>query len=933
MKNFIVLFLLTASVYTASAQKYSISGIVTDSAQSPLPSSTVMLLNAKDSTLVNFGVTDVKGAFEIKNVSRGDYFLKITFVGYSPFEKRVSVSGNSPVIAVGLIKMEAQSLQLGEVVIRGEKAPVTVKRDTIEFNAGSFKTKANANVEDLLKKMPGMEVDTDGTVRAQGQEVQRVMVDGREFFGRDPKLATRNLPADVVDKVQVFDKRSDQAVFTGIDDGLKEKTINLELKEDKRNGAFGNAMAGYGSNDRFQGKASINRFGKGQQLSFLGMGNNINEQGFSFSDFMNFTGGSQQMMGGGGGKMSIQIDGNNSNGVPLNFGGRQNGIMTNYAGGVNFNKDLGKKTQLTSSYFYNRMEQNINQLTNRINYLKDSSYFYNENSGQVNANDNHRATLVIDHKLDSANSIKFSNYITYSNSNQQSTSQSKTTTTDNVLQNESNRFNTNGQKNFNLNSSLLFRHRFAKKGRSLSTNLTAVVSQIDGEGSLQSNNEFFGPKSEKQNITQRNNQTNANQTYGGTLTYTEPLGGRKYLEASYAFRTNRNDVTREVYDEVASMRTLNTELSNQFSSDYLYSRPSLSFRINRQKYNLTTGVSYQNTQLKGNLISSNTTIDRTFENILPMARFNYDFSSFKHLRFDYETSMQEPTVQQLQPVINNTDQLNLTSGNPQLRPAYAHNLSANFTFFNPSKLVNVFGFLTAIYTTNAIVNSQTVLPGFVRLTKPVNVADNITMTGNFNIGFPVKKLNSRFSIGPTGTYLSAINVLNDVSSRTWQQTMGGTVRYNYTFKEILIIDLSANISRQQNTFENAQQNQAFINRTYASEVNVTFLKNYQFNTSFNYYSYNSETTSFSQTIPIWNVSVSRFLLKNNVGELKIGVTNLLDQSLSINQTATANYLQQTTSNNLGRYFMVSFTYAINKQLNPMGAGQRGGRGMQMIINH
>jgi hypothetical protein len=203
MKNFIVLFLLTASVYTASAQKYSISGIVTDSAQSPLPSSTVMLLNAKDSTLVNFGVTDVKGAFEIKNVSRGDYFLKITFVGYSPFEKRVSVSGNSPVIAVGLIKMEAQSLQLGEVVIRGEKAPVTVKRDTIEFNAGSFKTKANANVEDLLKKMPGMEVDTDGTVRAQGQEVQRVMVDGREFFGRDPKLATRNLPADVVDKVQV----------------------------------------------------------------------------------------------------------------------------------------------------------------------------------------------------------------------------------------------------------------------------------------------------------------------------------------------------------------------------------------------------------------------------------------------------------------------------------------------------------------------------------------------------------------------------------------------------------------------------------------------------------------------------------------------------------------------------------------------------------
>jgi hypothetical protein len=285
MKNFIALFFLMMGVSVAVAQKFSVTGTVTDTVRSPLPSSTVMLLNPKDSTLVNFGVADSKGFFEIKGVNQGDYLLKITFVGYASFERKISASGNSPIVNIGFITMQPQNLQLSEVVIRGEKAPVTVKRDTIEFNASSFKTKANANVEDLLKKMPGMEVDTDGTVRAQGQEVQKVMVDGREFFGRDPKLATRNLPADAVDKVQVFDKKSDQAIFTGIDDGIKEKTINLELKEDKRNGAFGNVMAGYGTNDRFQGKASINRFGKGQQLSFLGMGNNINEQGFSFGDF------------------------------------------------------------------------------------------------------------------------------------------------------------------------------------------------------------------------------------------------------------------------------------------------------------------------------------------------------------------------------------------------------------------------------------------------------------------------------------------------------------------------------------------------------------------------------------------------------------------------------------------------------------------------
>jgi hypothetical protein len=267
-----------------------------------------------------------------------------------------------------------------------------------------------------------------------------------------------------------------------------------------------------------------------------------------------------------------------------------------------------------------------------------------------------------------------------------------------------------------------------------------------------------------------------------------------------------------------------------------------------------------------------------------------------------------------------------------LRPAYEHNISANYTTFNPSKFINLFAFLTATYTTSAIASSQTVNQSLIRTTKPVNVSDNLMLVGNVSFGFPVKKLNSRFSIGPTGTYLNMINVLNDKPNRTWNETLGGTVRYNYTFKEILIIDLSTNLSRQQTRYDNAQQNQAFVNQTYTSEINLTFLKNYQFNNNFSYYKYNSETTSFSQTIPIWNISFSRFLLKNNVGELKIGVNNLLDQSISVNQTATANYLQQTTSNNLGRYFMVSFTYALNKQLNPMGAGRRGGE-MRMIINN
>jgi Outer membrane protein beta-barrel family/CarboxypepD_reg-like domain len=935
MKNKFTFLSLLFLAQLSLAQKFSIKGQVVDSANSVLPSSTVMLLSQKDSTLVNFGVSDRNGFFEVKNVNAGEYFLKVTFIGYATYEKMISAKGTASEINIGTIKMFPQAKQLDELVIKGEKAPVTVKRDTIEFNAGSFKVKANANVEDLLKKLPGVEVETDGTVRAQGEEVQRVMVDGREFFGRDPKLATRNLPADAVDKVQVFDKKSDQAVFTGIDDGQKEKTINLELKEEKRNGAFGNVMAGYGNNDRYQAKANINRFGKGKQLSFLGMGNNINEQGFSFSDFMNFTGGSQQMMGGGG-SVRIQLDGNNTNGVPINFGGRQNGIMRNYAGGVNFNRDISKKAQLTSSYFYNRLDQDIRQLTDRINYLPNQpSYNFNQNSLQTNANDNHRVNLTLDHKIDSANSIKLTNNLTYSQSGQRSTTTSKTFSSNNTLQNESDRSNVNDQTALNLISSLLFRHRFAKKGRTLSTNLTLGISQTYSKGNLLSNNQYYGNNPRVEELVQRNTQTNGSQSYGGTITYTEPLGGRKYLEGSYAYRTNQNQVDRKVFDEKGGVEDLNLQLTNSYNSNYIYNRPGLNFRMNRPKYNFAVGVSYQNTQLKGNLITGNAKIDRTFENFLPVTHFNYDFTNFKHLRFDYETSMQEPNIQQLQPVVDNSDPLNLSVGNPELRPGYSHNITANFTTFDPAKFINLFAFVTSVYTTNAIANSQTVNPtDFVRTSKPVNVRDNLQLSGNFSFGFPVKRLNSRFSIGPTVSYTNGINLLNDQENRTKQKTVGGTVRYNYTYKEILIVDLSANLSRQQTEYGfNQQQNQAYFNKTYTAEMNLTFLRNYQLNTAFNYYSYNSETTNFSQAIPILNIGLSRFVLKNNVGELKVGVNNLLDQSLGVSQTATANYLQQTTSNNLGKYFMVSFTYALNKQLNPMGGGRRAPGGMRMIINN
>lgn len=933
-----ILFLVSLSLliaFSGRAQKFTIRGQATDTTRTGMPSATVMLLQAKDSALVSFGSTDRQGMFELKNVNRGDYQLKITFVGYQPATKRLSAGDfTSPVMELGRLSMEPVSKELDALVVKGEKAPVTVKRDTIEFNAGSFRTKQNANVEDLLKKMPGIEVETDGSIRAQGEQVQRVTVDGREFFGRDPKLATRNLPADAIDKVQVFDKKSDQAVFTGIDDGQREKTINLELKEEKRNGAFGNMMAGAGTDDRFQAKASVNKFAKGEQLSFLGMGNNVNEQGFSMDDYMNFSGGSQQMMGGGGGRMTIQLDGNSMGGVPLNFGGRQNGILTNYAGGLNTNQDFGTKTKLNASYFYNNLNQNISQVLNRINYVPNGNYEFNQTSRQENQSDNHRGNLVLDHLLDSANSFKFTASATLTNTEQSVQSISQTMNLNDQLQNESIRDTYTKGRSTNLNSSLLYRHRFAKKGRTLSTTLTLGLSETNSDGTLQSTNEFFTTVPEKKVIEQTNTQQNENQTYGAQFSFTEPLGGRKYLEANYSIRTNLNDVVRDVYNVNGGSSVYNDTLSNRYKSNYLYSRPGLNLRVNRQKFNFTVGVSYQNTRLRGDLTLRDTTIDRTFENLLPVVRFNYDFSSLKHFRLDYETSMQEPTIQQLQPVIDNSDPLNLSSGNPNLLPGYSHTVRLNYTQFDPASGIGFFAFLNSTYTKDAITYSQSVDPQtLVRLTVPVNVDYNLRVSGNFNFGFPIRKLNSRINVGPSTTYTRGLTLINLQENRSDTRTYGGNFRYDYTYKEILTLGLSANISQNKTEYSfNTAQNQQYLNETYGADLNVSFLKNYAFDATYNFYHYRSQTTGFDQTIPIVNLSISRFLLKNNVGELKFAVVNALDKSMGVSQTATSNYLQQETTNNLGRYYMISFTYALNKQLNPMGGGRGRRGGMRMMMN-
>jgi hypothetical protein len=933
MKN--VFFLLPLLLYwfipPAIAQapaKVSVRGTVADSASRPLDGATVMLLSGRDSSLVSFARSQTNGGFEFKNVANEAYLLQITYVGLQKFSQRLNKQTND-VLDLGLVPLLPIPKDLDEVVIRGDRAPVQIRQDTIEYNAGSFKVQPNAVVEDLLKRLPGVEVDRDGTVRAQGQQVQRVTVDGKEFFGRDPKIATRNLPADAIDKVQVLDRKSDQAQFTGIDDGQREKAINLTLKEEKKNMTFGNLTGGAGPDHRYSLRGNVNRFSKTKQLSFLGMGNNVNQQGFSMEDYMNFTGASQRMMSGQGG-MRIQINSDDDTAIPLNFGGRTNGYLTNWAGGVNFNNQITPKTEVNGSYFYNQLGQDIDRLTNRQSFLPIGTIGSNQNTNQHTGNVTHRGNLVLDQKIDSSNSFRLTNRFDYRRNNATVLGQSKAFGINGQLENDGIRTTTSQSDGIRLNSDLLLRHRFAKKGRTLSANLLFGFDQNDRDGTLRATNRFYGSTHGAEpvridTLRQVNEQTSERQNFGTTLSYTEPLGNRRYLELNYAWQKTLNSLDRKVYDLSNELptRRLNTQLSNQYRNDFTYQRGGFNLRASQEKYNASAGISVQQSVLRGELTLRDVDINRSFMNMLPNGRFQYNFSNTRNLNLNYDTDVREPSIQQLSPVVDNTDPLNIYEGNPNLRPEYNHRLTLQFFDFNQLRFSNLFGYLNFTYTGNRITDSQQIDERLVRTFRPVNVRNDYSLTGDMSKGFRIKPISTRVNVSTNLLYNRSITPVNNIDNQTRRLVSRSTLRMEYRYKEVFDVSASARLTYNQTAYSlNTGLNQRFTNQNYDVEANWQLGKIARLSTMLDYAVYNFPDSDFSQKVPIWNASVAKSFLKNKRGEVKLSAVDLLNRNVVINRVAQANFVQDEQIRSLQRYFLLSFTYSLGIQRGPQSGGMR-----------
>ncbi len=924
MRKATTLFFFIFIAANAMAQSTgSIKGKLIDSiGKQSLKDASISVLDAKDSTVEAFALAKEDSTFEVRSVAFGTYILHISFQSYESRFKTVTVSASNTDINIGTVYLKSAPNLLPDVVVT--QSPIVMKKDTIEYNAGSFKTKPNAVVEDLLKKMPGLEVDKNGGIKAQGEKVQRVLVDGKRFFGDDPKMATKNLPPDVVDKIQVFDDLSDQSKFTGFDDGNRVKTLNITTRKDKRKGYFGKGVAGIGkgTDTDYDESLSVNRFNGNQQISIQGQANNLNKQNFT----------SQNILGSRGG----------------NSGGSGSGITKTLSAGINYRDVWGKNTDVSGSYFYNNQNTNVIKESlsqNSFPNNTDSSTFNNRTNNSISKTANHRFNFNLESKLDSVNSLVFRPNLVFQHSEPNSSSTNLTSYAISSASKTGQIYSSYGSGStnsigINVNgSNLQFRHRFNKKYRTMSLDLNFSASTNNGDGYNYSVTNHQIPYTRIDTINQHFYDSSKAISISPTLSYTEPIGKNQIIELNYNFAYSNSTSVHNSYDNRTNGSGL---LDSLFSNSYKFvttsNRFTLNYRVQKDKYNFNIGTGVQLTDRTSDNTTKHINVSDNFINFTPTANFVYNYSRTKNLRIFYNGRPGQPSLSQLQPLQTTSDSLNFTLGQPDLKPQFTHSLRFLYNSFDIITQRMIFVTINASATTNDIQNTIVNYANSKTITSYTNLGGTYNVSGYFNYGFPLKRPKSNLNFTTNASYSQSQSLIADSADAsinnythnyTRNTSLGEKIRWTTNLKDNF--DMNFSVGTNYNILRstvNSKQNSNYFTHTFSIEATYYTTKTGWILASDFDYTYNGLSAGYNTSVPLWNPSIAKQFLKNNAGELRLTCFDLLNQNQSVSRSIGNNSITDTKTNVLTQYFLLTFTYNLrrfagNQQKMPsfMGGGR------------
>jgi hypothetical protein len=865
--------------------------------KTPLDYASVSLKKlSADSAIVGAVTTSTNGTFKFNGVAPGKYRLFVGFIGFKSVNRDIELSSAKPNFNFGDLLLEDTGVTLSGVEIKGETPPVVVKKDTLEISASTLKVKENAVVEDLLKKVSGVEVSKDGTVTAQGETIKKVKVDGKDFMGNDPLLATRNLPADMVDKIQIIDEMSEQSKFSGVDDGNRSKILNIVTKNGIKNKGFaGNNTIGYGTDKTYDANISVTRFNEQQRITFLGQFNNVNKQ--------NFGGG---MRGGGG--MRFSFGGG---------GGSQPGITTTNAAGIDFGDTYDDGTQFTGSYFFNKTSLFNTNITKSQSFIGNNVVTNNSDLVSTNELINHRFNFMVDTKLDSATSIRIQPNISYSdNTGNSLTNYIRNNIAGNAvgLQNSISK-----STSPTVSNELLLRRKFLRRGRTISLSLNTNVNQSDAD------NTNKNPETLTDNlnntIVKNIDQLNANDvnsfSNSARLVYTEPMSKTTSLEFNYQNSYAHDNRKRNVFDfNTVTQRydLVNIDYSNEFENTTWTNALGMSFNKNEKKYNWNIGLAAQYTSRANDNISAGTLFRQEFVNLTPSGQFRYNFSNSKRLNIRYDGRTSQPSIDQIQPVRDNTNTQSVPVGNPNLKPSFSNNFRIFYNNFDFASYRSLFLGAFITQTFNSFANTQRVnndpnSPDFGKIENGytnVNGNYNANMFGNLSL--PLIKGN-KLNLQINGGLSSAKNTNITAGTENITRSLGLNNGYRLV-SNLDKLDLNAGISGRwdRSTYTIGQTTNYY---TFAPNIDVSYLfpGAIRLQTDITYNKLTGRGAANNTDYTMVNAYISRQFFKNK-GTFKFSVNDLLNQNTGISRSATANSIVDQSYNVLKRYYMLSFTYSL-----------------------